>query len=113
MKKLEEKQRSGQRLTLIERQILLAHEAKKIYIPETSIVEKLREISTKIQQPIYEQIFSQELKQEEEIETLDKSQIIMAKDGGSKGPTPEHLTEHERQMEERRRRRENEEKQKK
>lgn len=40
MEKLEEKQRLGQRLTLVERQILLAHEAKKIYILETSTVGK-------------------------------------------------------------------------
>ena len=48
MEKLEEKQRSGQRLTLIERQILLAHEAKKRYRPETSTVGKIKESSTKI-----------------------------------------------------------------
>jgi len=35
----------------------------------------------------------------------------MAKDGGSRGPTPEQLREYERQMEERRRKRENEQKQ--
>lgn len=71
IEKLEEKQRSSQRLTLIERQILLAHEAKKRDISETSTLGKLKESSTRIQQPIFEQIFPQKMKQEEEIETLD------------------------------------------
>lgn len=91
VEKLEEKQRSGQRLTVVERQILLAHAAKKRYIPETSTVGKLKESSTRIQQPIFEQIFPQELKEEEEIETLDKSQSTMAEDGGSRGPTAKQL----------------------
>lgn len=49
MQKLEEKQRSGQILTLVEIQILLAHETKKRYMPETSIVGKQKESSTRIQ----------------------------------------------------------------
>ena len=40
MEKIEEKQRSGERLILVERKILLAHEAKKRYIPESSTVGK-------------------------------------------------------------------------
>jgi len=59
VEKLEEKERLGQRLTLIEIQILLAHQEKKRYILETSIVGKLKESSIKIQQPIFEQIFLQ------------------------------------------------------
>ena len=34
---LEDKQKSGQRLTLIERQILLAHKSQKKHFPESSI----------------------------------------------------------------------------
>jgi len=93
---LEEKVKSGQRLALIERQILIAHESKRRNLLETSTVVKSEGSSTKIQQPSPEEI-------------LDKSQITMAEEGGgSRGPTPEQLREHERQMEERRRRRENE-----
>lgn len=101
--------KSGQRLTLIERQILIAHEAKRRNLPKTSTVV-FEGSSTKIQQLSPEEIFLQELKQEEEAEALDKSQIMMAEEGGgSRGPTPKQLREYERQMEEHRRRRENEE----
>jgi hypothetical protein len=53
LEELEEKQRSGQRLTLIERQILLAHEVKKKQTQsEISSVGKQKEEK----QPIFEQI---------------------------------------------------------
>ena len=52
MEELEEKQRSGQRLTLIERQVLLAHEVKKKQIQsEISSVGKKKE-----KQIVFEQI---------------------------------------------------------
>ena len=47
VQELEDKQKSGQRLTLIERQILLAYEAKKKHLPESSITRE----STKTTQP--------------------------------------------------------------
>ena len=37
IQKLEYKQKSGQRLTLTERQILLAHKSQKKHLPESSI----------------------------------------------------------------------------
>jgi hypothetical protein len=52
LEELEEKQRSGQRLTLIERQVLLAHEVKKKNLQsEISSVGKKKEKKT-----IFEQI---------------------------------------------------------
>ena len=51
VQELEDKQKSGQRLTLIERQILLAYEAKKKHLPESSIT---RESSKTTQQPLLE-----------------------------------------------------------
>jgi len=52
LEELEEKQRSGQRLTLIERQVLLAHEVKKKQTQsEISSVGKQKE-----KQTIFEQI---------------------------------------------------------
>ncbi len=54
---LEEKQRTGQRLTLIERQTLLAWEVKRKQTPKaTPTSEKQKEIR-KIVKPIYEPIF--------------------------------------------------------
>jgi hypothetical protein len=53
LEELEEKQRLGQRLTLIERKILLAHEVKKKQTEtETSSIGKKKEEK----QPIFEQI---------------------------------------------------------
>jgi len=53
IQKLEDKLKSGQGLTLIERQILLAHESQKKHLPESSIK---REISKITQQSLLEPI---------------------------------------------------------
>ena len=45
IQKLEDKQKSGQRLTLIERQILLAHESQKKHLPESSTKRESRKIT--------------------------------------------------------------------
>ncbi len=50
---LEGKHKSGQRLTLIERQILLAHESQKKHLPESSKKRKSRNIT----QQSLEQLF--------------------------------------------------------
>jgi hypothetical protein len=57
LEELEEKQRSGQRLTLIERQVLLAYEVKKKQTQiEISSVGKQKEKQTifeQIEQPLF------------------------------------------------------------
>ena len=57
LEELEEKQRSGQRLTFIERQVLLAHEVKKKQIQsEISSIRKKKDKQTifeQIGQPIF------------------------------------------------------------
>ena len=45
IQELEDKQKSGQRLTLIERQILLAYESKKKHLPESSIKRESSKIT--------------------------------------------------------------------
>ena len=42
---LEDKQKSGQRITLFERQILLAYESKKKHLPESSIKRESSKIT--------------------------------------------------------------------
>ena len=117
VEELEDKQKLGQRLTLIERQILLAYEAKRKHFPESSIAKESRKTT---QQPLLEPInFERSPEGEEQplFETSDTEQDIesnkqlikMTEEGGgsARGPTPEQFREYE----ERRRQREAEQKQ--
>ena len=85
IQKLEDKQKSGQRLTLIERQILLAHKSQKKHFPESSIK---RESSTVTQQSFFELLFETS-DTEQEIKST-KEPIKMAEEGGGSARGPQN-----------------------
>ena len=85
IQKLEDKHKSGQRLTLIERQILLAHESLKKHIPESSTKRESR----KITQQSLEQLFGTS-DIEQAIKSPEESIKMVEEGGGSaRRPTPE------------------------
>lgn len=88
---LEDKQKSGQRITLIERQILLAHKSQKKHFPESSIKG---ESGTVTQQSFLELLFeTSDTKQE--IKSIEEP-IKMAEEGhGSERGPPNQGQEEE------------------
>jgi len=87
---LEDKQKSGQRLTLIERQILLAHKSQKKHFPESSIKG---ESSTTTQQSILSLLF--ETSDIEHETKTEEEPIKMAEEGNGSERGPPNQEEEE------------------